>query len=134
MIAARSLPSGARLPRWCRWAFWAFVGFEWSVALSAVGILALALGYVLSSADCDSGMTIYTTHYSEAAWKDVNVGDTRAAVQAALGGPLQQWPTADGQLWSYSRQAASTENYIERKLRFNSAGIVVEKHDECYID
>jgi outer membrane protein assembly factor BamE (lipoprotein component of BamABCDE complex) len=123
-----------KLPRWVRTAFWSIVALEWTVVVSGVTVLLWAAVQVALVFSCVPDQTEYAAGYSEDAWSAIGRGDTQERVRALVGTPLERWSHPDDEWWSYSRQRTSTDNYRQRKLRFDHQGRVVEKHETCYID
>lgn len=125
---------GTALPRWVRTTFWSVVALEWTVALSAAAAFVWLIIQAALIFTCTPDRTVYSSGYSDEAWNAVRPGDTQPNVKARLGEPLQRWSHLDDEWWSYSRQATGTDDYRERKVRFDRLGRVLEKHEACYID
>lgn len=122
------------LPAWVRRIFWCVVALEWTVVACLLGICGMGVYWAGRYLTCADAETVYASGYSDAAWAGIKPGDTQATVRERLGEPLQRWEQAEEELWSYSRHGVTSDDYRERKVRFDMAGRTVEKHEECYLD
>ena len=132
---------GIGLPDWVRRIFWSVVALEWASVPALLAVLLMPVWHTptrLASLEMfcvGQDMTVYAAGYSNMAWDAVLIGDSQHSVLSVLGEPLDRWSHADDEWWwSYSRQSGSSDNYLERKLRFSLQGRVLEKHQACYVD
>jgi hypothetical protein len=110
------------------------VAVEWAAVVGLLAFYAVGAYWVARYLSCADGDTVYASGYSDAAWAGVERGASQLAVKARLGEPLGRWEGPDGEWWSYSRHGTTSDNYLERKLRFDGENRVTEKHQACYID
>jgi hypothetical protein len=134
MVGVSDSLNGGQLPRCLRRAFWCVVALEWAAAFALSAVCGVGVYWGLQYVNCADADTLYSQGYSDSAWLSVKPGDMEATVRHRLGEPLQRWAEPGGQLWSYSSHGTTSDDYLERKLRFDLLGRVVEKHEECYLD
>ena len=89
--------------------------------------------FVLSSISEEE--TVYAKGYSDKAWNEVKINDTKERVIQLLGDPLKIYKSDDGSSsYYYTDQGPKDTNYRMRTIIFNKEGRVIEKVREFYVD
>jgi hypothetical protein len=137
---SEGLRAAGTRPSWVPLLFWSAVTVEWLMVAVLTSVFLMPLWHTptrkefLEALCLGVDTTRYAAGYSESAWDNLSKGQPQAAVLASLGPPLERWSHSDDEWWSYSTQRTGTENYRERKVRFDLQGRIIETHEACYID